>query len=189
MHAAKPFDLLRDPAANATAQNRTRKQRHPRRTAIKSHTNSTSTMATRETERIQFCGTVLCFSPPRRAIVTLRSRLRCVTPHTHSEARCTPSAPLRTLSTGRRPVTLAPSQLRNANNRRRGPSMPLAEKEKRSGHFSSTASRGKVNGKQRQQLEEGTAQNNTSRSGLPKKREKKGESRAEFHKSKKKFEN
>ncbi|RNC36960.1 hypothetical protein TcCL_Unassigned00041 [Trypanosoma cruzi] len=51
--------------------------------------------------------------------------------HTHSEARRTPSAPLQVHSAGRRPVTPVPSQWGNTNNRRRGPSVPLAEKKRK----------------------------------------------------------
>ncbi|ESS63181.1 hypothetical protein TCDM_09049 [Trypanosoma cruzi Dm28c] len=61
----------------------------------------TQTTAKRGTWHIQIHGAVLYFSPPRRIGIAS---------HTHSEARRTPSAPLRAQSAGRRPVTLVPSQ-------------------------------------------------------------------------------
>ncbi|RNC34907.1 hypothetical protein TcCL_Unassigned02261 [Trypanosoma cruzi] len=92
------------------ARGRTQRHRQPRRTATKGHGHSTPTAATRGTGRIQVHAAVLYFSLPRRIGITPHSGSWRVASHTHSEARRTPSAPLRLHSAGRRPVTLVAPQ-------------------------------------------------------------------------------
>ncbi|RNF05702.1 hypothetical protein TcG_10563 [Trypanosoma cruzi] len=93
-----------------------------------SNANSTQPRQQQEERGASNSTTVLYLPLPRRNSVTPHSRSWWVTPHTHSEARRTPSAfPSALNRAPSHPRTIA---MGNTNDRLRGPSMLLAEKKK-----------------------------------------------------------
>ncbi|KAF5215004.1 hypothetical protein ECC02_012344 [Trypanosoma cruzi] len=164
------------------AQMHTQQQRHPRRTARKIHAHRTHTTAGKKgrsasKNRAQSF-TSLC---PDKLAWRLTAGCGGLVFHTHSEARRTPSAPLRVHPAGRGRAPSHPRAIAmgSTNNRRRGPSVPLAGKKEKWRHVSSTASRATLNGTRQHKATVSTAQTETSRSEIPKRKKKKGVSHAE----------